>query len=125
MLLTMIQIRYIQVLYQLQNTQTVKLAEVANVLGVSKPSVHNMFRKLKRFGLIEQDEKGYSKLTEEGKEIACKYEREFKILFSFLTETLQIEKETAEENAIALMGSERFGAEDLCRGIERFQRKTA
>lgn len=125
MLLTAIQIKYIRVLHRLQDVQSVKLADVAEVLHVSKPSVHNMFQKLKRFGLIVQDEKGYSRLTELGKETARRYEEEYTILFSFLTEILHVEKEKAEENAIALMGSENCGAQDLCHSIEQFREKIA
>ena len=47
MLLTAIQIKYIRVLYRLQDARAVKLSDVAEALGVSKPSVHNMFQKLK------------------------------------------------------------------------------
>lgn len=125
MLLTAIQIKYIRVLHRLQDVQSVKLADVAEVLHVSKPSVHNMFQKLKRFGLIVQDEKGYSRLTELGKETARRYEEEYTILFSFLTEILHVEKEIAQENAIALMGSENCGAQDLCHSIEQFREKIA
>ena len=125
MLLTAIQIKYIRVLHRLQDVQSVKLADVAEVLHVSKPSVHNMFQKLKRFGLIVQDEKGYSRLTELGKETARQYEEEYTILFSFLTDILHLEKELAQENAIALMGSEKCGAQDLCHSIEKFREKIA
>ena len=125
MLLTAIQIKYIRVLHRLQDVQSVKLADVAEVLHVSKPSVHNMFQKLKRFGLIVQDEKGYSRLTELGKETARQYEEEYTILFSFLTEILHLEKEIAQENAIALMGREKCGAQDLCHSIENLREKIA
>ena len=125
MLLTAIQIKYIRVLYRLQDARAVKLSDVAEALGVSKPSVHNMFQKLKKYGLIAQDEKGYSRLTELGKETAGKYEEEYNILFAFLTEVLTVEEETARENAVALLGSEKYGAEELCRNIRQLRPRFA
>ena len=64
-------------------------------------------------------------MTEMGEETARQYEKENKILFTFLTEILHLEKEIAQENAIALMGSEKCGAQDLCHSIEKFREKIA
>ena len=64
-------------------------------------------------------------MTELGKETARQYEEEYTILFSFLTEILHLEKEIAQENAVALMGSEKCGAQDLCHSIEKFREKIA
>ncbi len=118
--LTAIQIRYMRVLYQLGSDRTVKLSEVAEVLKVSKPSVHSMFCKLRQYGLITQNEHGFSQMTELGKKTVGEYEKQYEVLYNFMRDVLHLDEEAAQDNALTLLGSENHSAPQLCQGIEHY-----
>jgi len=71
---TFSQIKYIVVLHRLsQNGYGVKNVELANALGVTGPSVHNMLKSLAELGVVKQEIFGLAFFTEKGRALAQKY----------------------------------------------------
>ncbi len=74
--LTTTNIKYLITINQIYNTEKgVRCTDVANILGVSKPSVHRMVENMKNMGLIDKDRYGEIFFTEIGEELAAKYSR--------------------------------------------------
>ena len=72
--LTTTNIKYLIAINQLYNNQNgVRCTDLANMLGVSKPSVHRMVETMKNIGLIDKDRYGEIFFTQEGQELAEKY----------------------------------------------------
>ena len=96
---TFSQIRYIICLYRLsQKGCGVKNVELANALGLSKPSVHHMLRSLAELGVIRHEAFGLAFLTEEGRALAQKYACCYATLERKITELCG--SGAASENAI-------------------------
>ena len=76
----------------------VRSVDVAEHLGVTKPSVTYATKRLRENGYIEMDRDGLITLTDTGMEIASKMLQRHKTLTAFL-EALGVDPETAEEDA--------------------------
>lgn len=94
-LLTPSQIRYICVTYRLCKEGSIHSVEIASVLGLSRPSVHNMTKVLSERGLICKASYGSVYLSEEGKTVAKKYDEYYNNVFPLLKE-LGIEEKEAD-----------------------------
>jgi len=81
-----------------QNVHGVKNVELANVLGFSKPSVHNMLKSLSDLGIIKQEIFGLAYFTEGGRLLAQKYDFCYSLLENKMAEICGIGG--ASENAI-------------------------
>ena len=82
--------------------------DVAEHLGVTKPSVTYATKRLRENGYIEMDKDGLITLTDSGMEIAAKMLQRHHTLTNFLVE-LGVDPVTAEEDACKmehLLGSE-------------------
>ena len=64
----------------------VKNIELATVLELSKPSIHNMLKSLAEMGIVTKQTYGLAHFTDEGRLLAKKYEACFKLLESRLSE---------------------------------------
>ena len=65
--LTTTNIKYLITINQIYNTEKgVRCTDVANILGVSKPSVHRMVENMKNMGLIDKDRYGEIFFTDIG-----------------------------------------------------------
>ena len=124
MQLTTAQIKYILAIYEMQPRGIVRLGQIAKRLHVSKPSVHRMLGQLKNRGLIELDERGLPQMTRIGTEAAQRYAKQYHTMLAFFTETMQMENSAAEESAAVLLGSQAESIQELCRCMERFEKKT-
>ena len=82
-----------------QKDPEVRLTDVANKLGVSKASVNRAQGILKKAGLIEQERYGTITLTQEGRDVANDVYKRHRTLKKFLMCVLQINEETAENDA--------------------------
>lgn len=82
-----------------QQEKVVRVTQVSKALGVKKPSVTSALKKLSEEGLVEHEKYGYVELTASGKEIAKKMIHRRKALSRFFIQTLNIDAETAEEDA--------------------------
>lgn len=125
MQLTSAQIKYILAVYDLQTAGPVKLTRVAENLHVSKPSAHRMLGQLKDLGMITQDKRSVSSLTDSGMEIAQRYAENFQLIHRFFIDTLHLDQGIAAENAGILLGNESSAIRELCYKIREFQKEHA
>jgi DtxR family Mn-dependent transcriptional regulator len=85
-----------------QEKRAVRVKDVAERLGVSRPSVVAALAKLERQGLVRHERYGAIELTESGLTLAASVDERHKLLFSFLHETLGLPASKASEEACAL-----------------------
>ena len=100
---------YLETMLMLRNSLGyVRSVDVAEHLGVTKPSVTYATKRLRENGYIEMDKDGLITLTDSGMEIAAKMLQRHHTLTNFLVE-LGVDPVTAEEDACKmehLLGSE-------------------
>lgn len=77
----------------------VRLTDVADFLGVSRPSANRAVGNLKDAGLVEHESYGQISLTSKGKAQASKVLRRHKLIKLFLTDTLGVDEKNAEIDA--------------------------
>jgi len=82
--------------------KVVRVKDVAERLGVSRPSVVAALAKLERQGLVKHERYGAVELTDAGARVATSVDQRHKLLFSFLHETLGLPAGKASEEACAL-----------------------
>lgn len=91
---------YLETILILQKrTGFVRSIDVANELGYSKPSISRAMGILRSYGYIEVEPGGQILLTESGKDKAESVYAKHLLLRKFLTETLGVSEENAEEDA--------------------------
>lgn len=79
--------------------KAVRVKDIAEALEVKMPSVTSAIGKLAKKELVNHEKYGYVELTTAGEKIASEIYRRHEILFGFLSETLNIDSETAEKDA--------------------------
>ena len=82
-----------------KESQHAHTAQIAKLLGVSKPSVTKAMGLLKSQGLIEQERYGPVVLTEQGRKISEEIYENHKLITQFIISTLGLSPKQAEENA--------------------------
>lgn len=82
-----------------QQNQDVRSVDIANRMGVSRPSVNKAMHNLKDRGFITQEKYGNIKLTEAGENMAQMIHNRHKTIRSFLLDVIGVSKETAEKDA--------------------------
>ncbi len=91
---------YLEVILNLlQENKTARVTDIADRLGIAKPSVIQALALLKEKGLIKQDPYGPVELTEKGLRYALKVRHRHKIIYGFLTQVLGVSPSAAEEDA--------------------------
>jgi DtxR family transcriptional regulator, Mn-dependent transcriptional regulator len=112
---------YLETMLMLQEEHGyIRSVDIANHMGVTKPSVTYATRKLKELHYITMNEIGLIQLTDEGKEIADSVYGRHKTISRFL-EMLGVNPETAQEDACKLehdVSNESYAA--LCRHMNGF-----
>ena len=78
---------------------SVRMSDIAAMLHVSKPSVNKAMGVLKDAGYIHQEVYGTIHLTESGRHYAQKVYSRHVLFKRFLMEVLEIDEQTAEEDA--------------------------
>lgn len=99
----------------------VRSVDVAEKLGVTKPSVAYATKRLRENGYIEMAQNGLITITDKGLEIAKKMLDRHKTLTGFLV-TLGVDAKTAEEDACKIehdISDETFRA--ICRHVSKHQ----
>lgn len=103
---------------------TVRSIDVANALGVTKPSVSRAMGKLKAAGLIEMDESSKIVLTKKGKREANLILEKHETVTQFLMMTTDVSEEIAREDAARIsyvMGEEVYsGVVSFIRQVEEY-----
>lgn len=91
---------YLEAILQIEKiNECVRSVDVANRLGVSRPSVNKAIGILREAGMVEQQPYGDIKLTELGRERAEAVSRRHALIKRFLVEALQVEETVAEQDA--------------------------
>ena len=80
----------------------VRSIDVANELGVSKPSVSNAVKKLRNEGLVNMDGSRFLILTDEGQKYAKSIFERHVVIENFLTDILNVDEEIAHKDACRL-----------------------
>ena len=91
---------YLEAILELASDGTaVRSVDIANFLGVTKPSVNRAMNKLKEEGCIVQERYGSVTFTEKGRERASAIHHTHHIITDFLCRTLGLNIAAAEEDA--------------------------
>lgn len=91
---------YLEVILNLSYRQdTVRVTDIAESLNLTKPSVAQALKQLRKQGLIEQSPYGPVELTSQGRDCAVIIRRRHEVLKSFLVKVLNLDQETAEKDA--------------------------
>jgi len=94
---------YLEAILQVERSSRVaRVSEIADQLGVSRPSVTGALKLLAGRGLVTHARYGHVTLTEEGFRIALEVERRHLAIKDFLTGVLGIPEERAESTACKL-----------------------
>lgn len=91
---------YLEAILRLEDTEgRVRSVDVANELGVSRPSVNKAVGVLKKAAMVEQQPYGHINLTPLGREKAEEVLQRHRILRSFLIHVLGVNPTVADEDA--------------------------
>ncbi len=90
------------ILFLSENNPSVRITDVADKLGISKPSVNKAINILKKDGYVDHEHYGLLSLTDEGKEIAKDVAVRHFAIKSFLCDVLGVEEAAAAEEACKL-----------------------
>ncbi len=90
---------YLEAIYLLEKKGSVRVSDIADFLGVSKPSVNRAIGNLLKHELVDHELYGDVSLTQKGRALASKVLRRHKIIKKFLTDTLGVEEDVAELDA--------------------------
>lgn len=103
MKLTSSQEEYLKTIYLLEkDNKKVRVTDIALKLKITKPSVNKAVNLLKDMKLIDYKAYGDIKLTKEGENYAIEVIKKQDVLKLFLVEILEVDKQQAEEEAIAM-----------------------
>lgn len=81
---------------------TVRSIDIANELGISKPSVSNAMKKLRKQGLADVDGNRNILLTEEGMRYANSIFERHIVIENYLIDKVGVDKEIAHEDSCRL-----------------------
>ena len=113
---------YLEAILMIKEKQGyVRSVDIAEHLGITKPSVTYSTKRLKSNGYITMDHANMISLTDEGMAIATEIYTRHKVLTSFFT-ALGVDPEIAREDACKVehdLSHETFEA--LCRYAEKFE----
>lgn len=91
---------YLEAVFVLSTQKgNVRLTDIAEHLGVSKPSVNRAVNTLTQNGFLEHVTYGDIVITPEGESYAANVLRRHRLIKQFLTETLGVDEKIAENDA--------------------------
>ena len=91
---------YIKTMYVLKKQNgNIRVTDIANKMNCTKPSVNKAINNLKEEKLVKYEIYGTIELTQEGENLAKKILETYDIVYIFLKEVLNIEKQEAEREA--------------------------
>ncbi|MGQ4892060.1 MAG: metal-dependent transcriptional regulator [Candidatus Njordarchaeia archaeon] len=96
---------YLETIYYLKEEEgkkVVRVKDIATRMNVSMPSVTDALTRLSDMGYVEYEKRGYIDLTEKGLQIAKELYRTEKLLITFLSEMLLLDKKLAETESCKL-----------------------
>jgi len=91
---------YLEAVYNLQEARgAVRVTDVAEQMGISKPSVNRAVGTLKKRGLVEHEPYGLLTLTPEGLALARNVARRHSVILRFLQDVLKVDETAAQSEA--------------------------
>lgn len=91
---------YLEALYVIGlNQKVVRVKDVAQSLGVTRPSVVAAVKILSEKGLVEQEKYGHIELTAKGEAVAKEIYARHQMLYAFFSEILGLDPDVAEQDA--------------------------
>ena len=87
------------ILFLMEKDQAVRVTDVANYLGISKPSVNKAIKNLKSMELVVHEHYGLLGLTEKGRQIAQQVAKRHVVITEFLEKYLGVDAKIAEKEA--------------------------
>lgn len=91
---------YLKTMYVLKKQNgNVRVTDIAEKMNCTKPSVNKAVNNLKMAGLVNYESYGTIELTTEGEDLAKKVLEAYDIVYVFLKDVLNLEKNEAETEA--------------------------
>ena len=98
------QYRYLLSIYRLSaEKRRIRCVDIADDLGVSRPSVSNMMKCMVRMELVEPDYCECVRLTAQGRELAKKFNSNYDMVYAFFRRMLRLTPVQAKEHAFRFM----------------------
>jgi DtxR family Mn-dependent transcriptional regulator len=98
--LTSVMEDYLEAIYDLEKDhKVVRVRDIAKKMDVKMPSVTSMLKTLNGRNLVHYEKYEYVELTNQGANIGREMRQRHEIIRKFLTEILQIDFKTADEDA--------------------------
>lgn len=102
------QIKYLVAVLEVSKTaksKNVRCIDVANFLGVSRPSVTKMLKCLSSLNLIESDFSYGIVLTKEGQQVGKNFHTQYQYLYQFFSTMLKLPPEDSKEQAMQFVST--------------------
>jgi|LFRM01.2.fsa_nt_gb DtxR family Mn-dependent transcriptional regulator len=114
---------YLETIYILENSHDhAHVADIAERLGITKPSVTKAMNRLKEEGLINKETYGHITLTEKGEALAQEVYHKHCTISRFLEKSLGLSPDEAATNACRM---EHVITDKMMRAIEAYLEKEA
>jgi DtxR family Mn-dependent transcriptional regulator len=98
--LTMVMEDYLEAIYDLsKERKVVRVRDIARRMDVKMPTVSSMLRTLSKRGLVDYEKNEYVELTRNGSDIGEDMRHRHEVLLKFLTDFLNIDFPTANDDA--------------------------
>lgn len=111
---------YLETIYILENNHGhAHVADIAENLGITKPSVTKAMNQLKKEGLIDKEVYGHIVLTEKGKSISKKIYYKHCLITCYLEKSLGLSPKEASINACRM---EHIITDEMLEAIEAYTR---
>jgi Mn-dependent DtxR family transcriptional regulator len=112
---------YLETIYLLEsNHDHAHVVDIAERLGITKPSVTKAMNRLKEEGLINKEAYGHVTLTEKGEAIALKIYYKHCTIAKFLEKSLGLNPNEASKNACRM---EHVITDEMLKAIEAYLEK--
>ncbi len=100
------QYRYLLSIYRLTaEKRRIRCVDIADDLGVTRPSVSKMMKCMVRMELVEPDYCESVRLTKQGRELAHKFNSDYDMVYAFFRRMLRLTPDDAKEHAFQFMTS--------------------
>jgi Mn-dependent DtxR family transcriptional regulator len=111
---------YLEAVYELSDGENgVRMSDIADRLGVSKPTTNSAMATLSEKGLITNEKYGVIFLTPAGKKLAEITSKKHQIIRAFFVDLLKIAPNIADEDACAI---EHVISSDSIQAMQEFMR---
>jgi len=103
-----------------EENESAKVVEIADILGVTKPSVSKAMKQLLEEGYIDKELYGHITLTDLGRQAAEKVVHKRRLIITYLQRSLGLSREEASRNACRM---EHVISDEMLEGIRTYLQK--